>query len=204
MRVNGLDFMFSPLFFLTCFVFPLHSTQDIILFRKGNLMPKHIDIDALQEAVQEAEKIDKVRSRLKELSTTLERLNSLQGELAEILEGKPSRKTTKKTKKAKGKKAGKQAHPKPGSAPEKLCKILGKTPKSVEQIAKECGLTEGTVKAYLNQFDCFQNVWGKGYVYNPQGGKAQAAPKGAKKKTSRKTKKTKKTTKKATEAATTT
>jgi|GEM_PF-1026966 len=174
-------------------------------------MARQIDIDALQQAVQEAEKIDKVRSRLRELSTTLERLNALQDELAEILEGKPSRKTTrktKKTKKAKTKKVGKLAHPKAGSAAEKLCKVLGKTPKSVGQIAKDSGLSEGTVRVYLGQFDCFENVWGKGYVYKPQGGKAQAAPKTAKKKTSkkkakRKTRKAKKTTKKAPEAATT-
>jgi len=168
-------------------------------------MARQIDIDALQTAVQEAEKIDKVRSRLKELSTTLERLNALQDELAEILEDKPTRKTTKKIKQAKtkkAKKAGKQPRPKPGSAPEKLCRILGKTPKSVKQIAKECGLTEGTVKVYLQQFDCFENVWGKGYVYKGSGTTVKAAPKRAKKKTSRKTKKAKKTTKKASEAAT--
>jgi len=167
-------------------------------------MAKQIDIDALQTAVEEAEKIDKVRSRLKELSTTLERLNALQNELGEILEGKPSRKTTRKTKKTKRtktKKAGKQAHPKAGSAAEKLCKVLGKTPKSAGQIAKDSGLSEGTVRVYLGQFDCFENVWGKGYVYKGGGTTVKVAPKGAKKKTSRKTKKAKKTTNKAPEPA---
>jgi len=89
------------------------------------------------------------------------------------------------------------------SAAEKLCKVLGKTPKSVGQIAKDSGLSEGTVRVYLGQFDCFENVWGKGYVYTGGGTTVKAAPKGAKKKTSRKTKKAKKTAKKATEAATT-
>ena len=131
-------------------------------------MTERLNMGALQELVQDAMKIDQLRSRFKELTDAVHRVSKLQEELQQILGSKPVVQAEVKVKKGKGKKAGKQPHPKPGSAPGKLCSILGTEPKSVQQIAKEAGWTKETVKSYLHQFDCFQNVWGKGYVHNPQ------------------------------------
>lgn len=62
--------------------------------------------------------------------------------------------------------AAKQAHPKVGSGPYKLCKVMSSRPKTKEEIAKRTGLSVSTVSLYLQQFACFQSAGrGKGYVY---------------------------------------
>ena len=129
-------------------------------------MNKRVNMAALQELMQDALKIDQLRSRLKELSDAIQVVSTLQAELQKVLEGKQVGQA--KARKTKGKKVGKQPYPKPGSAPERLCKILGQEPKTVQQVAKESGLKESTVRSYLKQFGCFKNVWGKGYVHKPQ------------------------------------
>jgi hypothetical protein len=61
----------------------------------------------------------------------------------------------------------KPAHPKVGSGPYKLCKVMSSRPKTKDEIAKRTGLSRGTVTLYLQQFGCFQSAGrGKGYVYN--------------------------------------
>ena len=131
-------------------------------------MSKRLDMGALHELVQDALKIDQLRARLKELTDAVNQVSSIQAQLQQILEAKPAGKAKTKVKKTKGKKGGKQPHPKPGSAPERLCRILGQEPKTVQQIAKEAGLKESTVRSYLKQFGCFKNIWGKGYVHKPK------------------------------------
>lgn len=60
----------------------------------------------------------------------------------------------------------KQDFPKPGSGPEKLCKVMSGRPKSKEEIAEKAGLTVGTVSLYLHQYHCFKSAGrGKGYIY---------------------------------------
>ena len=84
---------------------------------------------------------------------------------------KATKKTTKRaTKKRTTKGAGKEAHPKPGSSPEKLCKFMSSRPKQIDEIAKKLGLTEGTVKFYIMKYKCFQSAgYGKGYIYVEKG-----------------------------------
>ena len=68
--------------------------------------------------------------------------------------------------------AAKEAFPKPGSGPAKLCKVMSSRPKSKEQIAQKSGLSVATVAAYLSQYSCFESAGrGKGYIYK----KPQAA-----------------------------
>ena len=60
----------------------------------------------------------------------------------------------------------KEDHPKVGSGPYKLCKVMSSRPKSKKEIAEKTGLSEGTVSLYLHQFNCFKSAGrGKGYVY---------------------------------------
>lgn len=57
-------------------------------------------------------------------------------------------------------------HPKVGSGPYKLCKVMSSRPKTKDEIAKRTGLSRGTVTLYLQQFSCFQSAGrGKGYIY---------------------------------------
>jgi len=60
----------------------------------------------------------------------------------------------------------KPEHPKVGSGPYKLCKVMSSRPKTKDEIAKRTGLSRGTVTLYLQQFGCFQSAGrGKGYIY---------------------------------------
>ena len=78
--------------------------------------------------------------------------------------------TTKVTKKRTTKASGKEAHPKSGSSPELLCKVMSSRPKQIDEIAKKLDLAETTVKLYIHKYKCFQSAgYGKGYVYVKKG-----------------------------------
>ena len=78
--------------------------------------------------------------------------------------------TKKVTKKSTTKVHGKEAHPIPGSSPEKLCKFMSSRPKQIEEIAEKLDLAETTVILYIHKYKCFQSAgYGKGYIYVKKG-----------------------------------
>lgn len=83
------------------------------------------------------------------------KINRLDSQIDSILEGIQTKKVVEK-----------QDHPKPGSGPAKLCKVMSSKPKTKEEIAKISGLSVGTVSLYLHQYHCFKSAGrGKGYIY---------------------------------------
>lgn len=97
--------------------------------------------------------------KLKQLSARREKLmqkvRSLDNQITDLLAIMQARKS-----------AQKQEHPKIGSGPYKLCKVMSSRPKTKEEIAKRTGLSIATVSLYLQQFACFKSAGrGKGYIY---------------------------------------
>lgn len=148
-------------------------------------MAKQIDLTQVQTLVergQEAEglkkklqdQVGKVQKAQEQLTEQLEALSSLLGE------GKKTggRGRPKGRGKAKAGKGGKEARPKPGSAPDNLCKVMSPTkPMQVSEIAKETKLSEGTVKQYLHKYDVFYSAGrGQGYLCK---GASSPAPTGS-------------------------
>ncbi len=170
-------------------------------------MAKQIDLTQVQELVergQEAEglkkklmeQVGKVQKAQEQLSEQLQALSALLGEGKKTGgRGRP---------KAEAAKGGKESHPKPGSAPEELCKVMSSDkPMQVSEIAKKTKLSEGTVKQYIHKYDCFY-LAGRGQGYLCKGASSSPAgqmtgatgmelgqkkTKAAKKKATKKTKK---------------
>jgi len=169
-------------------------------------MAKQIDLTQVQELVergQEAEglkkklqdQVGKVQKAQEQLADQLAALNSL------LQEGKKA--GGRGRPKATAAKGGKEAYPKPNSAPEQLCKVMSSSkPMQVSEIAEKTKLSEGTVKQYIHKFDCFYSAGRqKGYLCRSTSAAGQTAgsigvepeqPKTnkAKKKATKKTKKT--------------
>jgi hypothetical protein len=137
-------------------------------------MAKQIDLTQVQELVergQEAEglkkklqeQVGKVQKAQEQLADQLQALSALLGE------GKKAGGRGRGRGRAGVAKTGKESHPKPGSSPEQLCKVMSSTkPMQVEEIAKKTELSVGTVKQYLHKFDSFFSAGrGKGYLYKP-------------------------------------
>jgi hypothetical protein len=128
-------------------------------------MAETIDLGRLQKAVEDANKVAKIREKVGQLHKAIDQIIRLREDLTALLEGRD-----KPTRRGKGKPGGttsntrKASHPKPGSGPEQLCRVMGRTPMPVSEIAKKTGLSEGTIRVYLGQFSCFENVRGKGYT----------------------------------------
>ncbi|HEV56266.1 MAG TPA: hypothetical protein ENN87_02055 [Phycisphaerales bacterium] len=167
-------------------------------------MAETIDLGRLQKAVEDANKVARIREKVGQLHKAIDQIIRLREDLTALLEG-----CDKPTRRAKGKpggktsKARKAAHPKPGSGPEQLCRVMGSTPMPVSEIAKKTGLSEGTIRVYLGQFSCFKNVRGKGYTCNHRasGRSTDRGEKGTQKRKTHKTK-TRKTRTAKTEATT--
>ena len=116
-------------------------------------MAETIDLGRLQKAVEDANKVAKIREKVGQLHKAIDQIIRLREDLTALLEGRD-----KPTRRGKGKpggktsKARKATHPKPGSGPEQLCRVMGSTPMPVSEIAKKTGLSEGTIRVYLGQF----------------------------------------------------
>jgi len=134
-------------------------------------MAKQIDLTQVQELVergQEAEglkkklmeQVGKVQKAQEQLSEQLQALSSLLGE------GKKAKGRGRPKGKAKAEKGGKEARPKPGSAPDNLCKVMSSDkPMQIEEIAKKANLSTGTIKQYIHKYSCFYSAGrGKGYL----------------------------------------
>lgn len=151
-------------------------------------MAETIDLGPLQKAVEDANKVAKIREKVGQLHKAIDQIIRLREDLTALLEGRE-----KPTRQAKGKshpkksKARKADHPKAGSGPEQLCRVMGHTPMPVSEIAKKTGLSEGTIRVYLGQYSCFKNVRGKGYTCS-HGVSGTSAGRGPQKKTTRKRK----------------
>ena len=107
------------------------------------------DMEKIKQLMEDGEKVGAVRKQVEKLQTAMD-------ELVAVLGG-----SAPKVKKEK------LDHPKPGSAPAKLCKVMGKTPQTAEQVGKKVKppIKPATCKIYFSKFACFQNVRGKGYIY---------------------------------------
>ena len=147
-------------------------------------MTGEINLTRLQEALEQANKVTKIKSKVQELHSAIDQIVRLRGELTALLEGRS--RMGRQGRPRRGRRARKAAFPKTGSGPEKLCKVMGKNPMPVDAIAKKTGLSEATVRVYLGQFACFSNVRGKGYTCSHT-----VASSGPKAKTTRKRKKAK-------------
>jgi len=163
-------------------------------------MTAGVDLKSLQRALEEANKVAKIRSKIDQLHDAIDQIVRLRQDLTSLVGGgRGPAKRKAKVKKA-ARRAGKKAKlpaPKPGSAPEKLCRVMGKTPVPVSEIAKKTGLSENTVRVYLGQYKCFKNVRGKGYTcsHTPSAG-GPTVKKAKKVKKATKAKKARKVTKK--------
>ena len=119
-----------------------------------------MDIDKIKETLENADINEQKIKQLSKLQTQawnkLVAVQDVLAEMEELLSG---------TIITKAKSSGLPDHPKPGSAAEKLCKIVNsKTPMNVAEIAKKIKASEATVKQHL-RYKCFTNVRGKGYLY---------------------------------------
>ncbi len=104
------------------------------------------DMEKIKQLMEDGEKVGAVRRQVAKLQTAMDGLVAVLGGSA-----------------PKGKKE-ELDHPKAGSAPDKLCKVMGATPQTAEQVAKKVGIKPATCKIYFAKFDCFQNIRGKGYI----------------------------------------
>ena len=114
------------------------------------------DMEKIKQLLADGEKLGAVKKAVVKLSALLDRLGEAQKELTTLLGGGTAKPKAK---------AAKPDHPKPGSAPAKLCKVMGATPKTAAVIAKAVGIKEATAKIYFGKFTCFSNVRKKGYIY---------------------------------------
>jgi len=165
-------------------------------------MAKQIDLTNLGHLVEQGQQAESLK---RQLQGQVEKVQKAQQQLSDQLDALSS--LLQEGKKAGGRgrpegtavKPGKESHPKPNSAPEKLCKEMSSSkPMQVEEIAKKTNLSTGTVKQYIHKFDCFYSAGrGKGYLYKPSSSAGQATgatgmelgqkkTKGAKKKATKK------------------
>jgi len=168
-------------------------------------MAKQIDLTNIEHLVEQGQQAESLK---KHLTAQVEKVQKAQEQLTQQLQALSALLGEQKKTRGRGKgkaaaKGGKEAYPKPNSAPEKLCKVMSSTkPLQTEEIAKQTNLSEGTVKQYLHKFDCFYSAGrGQGYFCKPTSSPApEAGPTGselgqtktkkAKKKATKKTKKT--------------
>ncbi len=121
--------------------------------------------------------ITRLKKLTKQRNSLMKKVGQLDDRISALLKKGPAKKATKKkaTKKKTAKKrtakaTGKEAHPKAGSSPALLCKMMSSRPKQIDEIAKKLGLAETTVKLYVNKYKCFQSAgYGKGYIYVKKG-----------------------------------
>jgi len=174
--------------------------KQIDLTNLGHLVEQGQQAESLKRQLQG--QLEKVQKAQEQLSDQLDALSSL------LQEGKKAggrgRPKGRGKAKAQAGKGGKEARPKPGSAPDNLCRVMSPTkPMQVSEIAKETKLSEGTVKQYLHKYDVFYSAGrGKGYLCKGSSSSAgqmtgatamemgQKKTKAAKKKATKKTKKT--------------
>jgi len=169
-------------------------------------MAKQIDLTNLGHLVEQGQQAESLK---KQLQAQVEKVQKAQEHLTQQLQSLADLLGEQKKAKGRGRpkgtaaKGAKESHPKPNSAPEKLCKEMSSTkPMQVEEIAKKTNLSTGTVKQYIHKFDCFYSAGrGKGYLYKPSSSAGQMTgatgselgqkkTKKAKKKATKKTKKT--------------
>jgi len=142
-------------------------------------MAKQIDLTNLEHLVQEGQKAETLR---KQLQGQVEKVQKAQEQLTQQLQSLAALLGEQKKAKGRGRpkgaaaKGAKESHPKPGSAPENLCKVMSSSkPMQVEEIAKKTNLSAGTVKQYIHKFDCFYSAGrGQGYLYKPSSSAGQA------------------------------
>ncbi len=113
------------------------------------------DVKQIQAILEDAQKFGEVKKAIVKLSKLLDKVAEAQAELDKLIGGTAAPKVKKP----------KADHPKPGTAPARLCKAMGATPKTAAAIAKAVGSSEATVKVHLGKYKCFSNVRGKGYIY---------------------------------------
>jgi len=111
--------------------------------------------------------ITRLKKLTKQRNSLMKKVSPLDDKIDALLKKGPATKTTKKrTTKA----SGKESHPKPGSSPALLCKVLSSRPKQIDEIAEKLDLSENTVKLYVNKYKCPQSAgYGKGYIYVKKG-----------------------------------
>jgi len=171
-------------------------------------MAKQIDLTQVQELVERGQEAEGLKKKLQDQVGKVQKAQEQLSEQLQALSALLGKKTGGRGRgrpKAEAAKGGKEAHPKPGSAPDELCKVMSSDkPMQVSEIAKKTNLSEGTVKQYIHKYDCFYLAGrGQGYLCK---GSSSPAPTGmgfgqtesekGKKKTANK-KATKKTKKKA-------
>ena len=111
--------------------------------------------------------IKQLKQLLLKRNSLMGRVEALDTQINGLLDEIPSKKEVVK-----------QDHPKAGSGPDKLCKVMSSRPKSKAEIAQKTGLSEGTITLYLHQYKCFQSAGrGKGYIYINPAGETKAEPK---------------------------
>jgi len=120
--------------------------------------------------------ITRLKKLTKQRNSLMKKVGQLDDKIDALLKKGAAKKTAKKaTKKKRVKKrttkvSGKEAHPKPGSSPALLCKVMSSRPKQIIEIAKKLKLAENTVKLYVNKYKCFQSAgYGEGYIYVKKG-----------------------------------
>lgn len=106
--------------------------------------------------MNEIQKVAQIKKLSARRNNLLQKVCRLDNQINSLLQGIQTRKEVHK-----------YDHPKPGSGPAKLCKVMSNRPKLKDEIAKQTGLTVGTVTLYLHQYACFKSAGrGKGYIYH--------------------------------------
>jgi len=155
-------------------------------------MAKQIDFSEVQQLIERGQEAEALK---KQLQDQVEKVQKAQAQLSDQLQSLTALLQGRKQAKARGGEKGpaKEARPKPGSAPEELCKVMSSTkPMQVSEIARKTNLSEGTVKQYIHKFDCFYSAGRKqGYLFKPSSSPGPAAGATGMQLTGRKSKKTK-------------
>jgi hypothetical protein len=116
-------------------------------------MTTHIDLSDLQDLIEQGTQAQELRelvlAHVRNLQTELDAIEAL------LQPGKGKRRPSRTA-----------DAPAPGTAPEKICRVMSPTvPMQVSEISEKSGISEGTCKVYLSRFRCFESVGrGKGYI----------------------------------------
>ncbi|AQT67524.1 hypothetical protein STSP2_00672 [Anaerohalosphaera lusitana] len=126
-------------------------------------------MNELQATMDKAGKFDQLADLQAKRSELMEKVTKIDSQINDLI-GTPSAKpkaTRKRKTRGRGRaKKAKPDMPEKGTGPYKLVEVMGSKPMKKEEIAKKTGLSPATVSVYLNKFNCFSNVRGKGYTVN--------------------------------------